>query len=237
MSVAEHLRQIRSTLPPGVTLVAVSKFHPVEALQEAYDAGQRLFGESREQELMAKQKALPADVQWHFIGHLQTNKVKYIAPFISLIQSVDSQRLLDEIDRQGVKNGRFIDCLLEVHIALEESKSGFSVEEVTRLMQENEPAKRWPNVRIRGLMGMATYTDDETQIRREFRTLVALFRQIRNLLCADTTEKAAPFDTLSFGMSDDYAIAIEEGSNMVRIGTHIFGEREYPALPASPATE
>lgn len=235
MSVAENLRQTRSTLPPGVTLVAVSKFHPVEALREAYDAGQRIFGESREQELTAKRKALPDDVEWHFIGHLQTNKVKYIAPFVTLIQSVDSRRLLDEIDRQGAKNGRIIDCLLEVHIAAEESKSGFSAEEAAGLMLETYAAGGWPNVRIRGLMGMATNTDDETQIRREFRTLAALFRQIASEMPADGTGKAAAWDILSFGMSDDYGIAIEEGSNMVRIGTHIFGEREYPA-PQAPMT-
>lgn len=235
MSVAENLRQTRSTLPPGVTLVAVSKFHPVEALKEAYNAGQRIFGESREQELAAKHEALPADAEWHFIGHLQTNKVKYIAPFISLIQSVDSERLLTEINRQGAKNERIIDCLLEVHIAQEESKSGFLPEEVRRLVRDSKPAERWPNVRIRGLMGMATYTDDEVQIRREFRILTSLFRQMTDYLIAGGTKEASYFDTLSFGMSDDYAIAIEEGSNMVRIGTHIFGEREYPA-PQSPTT-
>lgn len=228
MSVAENLRQTRSTLPSGVTLVAVSKFHPVEALREAYDAGQRVFGESREQELTAKHMALPADIEWHFIGHLQTNKVKYIAPFITLIQSVDSERLLNEIDRQGAKNERIIDCLLEIHIACEQSKSGFTPEEASRLMLTNEVAKRWPNVRIRGLMGMATYTDDEAQIRREFQTLTALFRQITDRLAAHRTLEAEYFNLRSFGMSDDYTIAIEEGSNMVRIGTHIFGEREYP---------
>ena len=167
MQVAERIKEVRSELPEGVTLCAVSKYHPIEAVKEAYDAGQRIFGESREQEVRLKWETLPKDIEWHFIGHLQTNKVKYIAPFVSLIQSVDSERLLDEIQKQAAKIGRVIDVLLEVHIAQEKSKSGFDPEELIDLLSDVNIGHRWPNVNLKGIMAMATFTDDETQIRSD----------------------------------------------------------------------
>ena len=222
MSISQNLRQIRSTLQPSVKLVAVSKFHPASALQEAYDAGQRVFGESRAQELTAKQEALPLpDIEWHFIGPLQSNKVKQIAPFIHLIESVDSVKLLDEIQKQAVKNGRTIHVLLEIHIAEEESKQGFSPEECLAFLQ-SDYAAQYPNIRIAGLMGMATLTDNAAMIRREFHGLKELHDRIRREFITDGS-----FTELSMGMSHDYTIAMEEGSTMVRIGSAIFGEREY----------
>lgn len=219
MSVTEQLNQIRSTLPSGITLVAVSKFHPVEMLSEAYAAGQRIFGESREQELKVKHEALPKDIEWHFIGHLQSNKVRAIVPYVHCIQSVDSVHLLEEIERQAARYDRHIDLLLEVHVAQEESKSGFTPAELLALLSEQRPDERWTHCRFRGLMGMATNTDDEAQVRREFRSLRTLFDQARPL--------CPTFDTLSMGMSDDYPIAIEEGCTMVRVGSSIFGPRQY----------
>ncbi len=227
MQVAERIKEVRSELPEGVTLCAVSKYHPIEAVKEAYDAGQRIFGESREQEVRLKWETLPQDIEWHFIGHLQTNKVKYIAPFISLIQSVDSERLLDEIQKQAAKNSRIIDVLLEVHIAQEESKSGFNPDELTQLLASVNIGQRWPNVNLKGIMAMATFTDDETQIRSEFRRLMSYYRQLLEGPLAQQGITAEQFAIRSFGMSEDYKIAIDEGSNMVRIGSHIFGEREY----------
>lgn len=227
MQVAERIKEVRSELPEGVTLCAVSKYHPIEAVKEAYDAGQRIFGESREQEVRLKWETLPKDIEWHFIGHLQTNKVKYIAPFISLIQSVDSERLLDEIQKQAAKIGRVIDVLLEVHIAQEESKSGFDPEELIDLLSDVNIGQRWPNVNMKGIMAMATFTDDETQIRSEFRRLMSYYRQLLEGPLAQQGITAEQFAIRSFGMSEDYKIAIDEGSNMVRIGSHIFGEREY----------
>lgn len=220
MSVADHIRAVRATLPEHVSLVCVSKFHPAAMLQEAYDAGERDFGESRVQELLDKHEALPKDIRWHFIGHLQTNKVRQIVPFISLIHSVDSLRLLDTIDAEAAKIDRVINVLLEVHVAKEESKSGFSLEEAEALAGIIElnhgPAflREYPHVNILGLMGMATHTDDEEQIRKEFATLAGLHRRL--------FERGG---VMSMGMSDDYQIAISEGSNMVRIGSTIFGER------------
>lgn len=225
--ITENLKQVRSDLPSTVRLVAVSKYHPIEAIQEAYEAGQRIFGESKVQELCAKQQVLPADIEWHFIGHLQTNKVKYIAPFVSLIQSVDSERLLDEIQKQAAKNSRVIDVLLEVHIAQEESKSGFNPDELTDLLASVNIGQRWPNVNLKGIMAMATFTDDENQIRNEFRRLMNCYRKLLDGPLAQQGITAEQFVIRSFGMSEDYKIAVAEGSNMVRIGSHIFGEREY----------
>lgn len=227
MQVADRIQEVRRELPEGVTLCAVSKYHPIEAVKEAYEAGQRIFGESREQELRLKWEALPKDIEWHFIGHLQTNKVKYIAPFVSLIQSVDSERLLDEIQKQAAKNSRVIDVLLEVHIAKEESKSGFNPDELTDLLASVNIGQRWPNVNLKGIMAMATFTDDENQIRNEFRRLMTCYRQLLDGPLAQQGITAEQFAIRSFGMSEDYKIAVAEGSNMVRIGSHIFGEREY----------
>ena len=219
-AIPTHIKAIKSTLPESVTLVAVSKFHPAETVLEAYHAGQRIFGESRVQELCAKQEALPADIEWHFIGPLQSNKVKYIAPFITLIHSVDSIKLLQEINRRAQQCGRIIDVLLEFHIAVEESKQGLTWEECTALL-EDETAQNARNIRIRGIMGMATFTDNEQQIREEFRVLKSYFEALKQ----HYFQTADHFDILSMGMSDDYSIAIEEGSTMVRIGSKIFGVR------------
>ena len=227
MQVADRIQEVRRELPEGVTLCAVSKYHPIEAVKEAYEAGQRIFGESREQELRLKWEALPKDIEWHFIGHLQTNKVKYIAPVVSLIQSVDSERLLDEIQKQAAKNSRVIDVLLEVHIAQEESKSGFNPDELTDLLASVNIGQRWPNVNLKGIMAMATFTDDENQIRNEFHRLMTCYRQLLDGPLAQQGITAEQFAIRSFGMSEDYKIAVAEGSNMVRIGSHIFGEREY----------
>lgn len=222
MRIAENIRQMKASLPAGVTLVAVSKFHPVEALREAYDAGQRVFGESRAQELVAKRKALPEDIEWHFIGPLQSNKVKDIVPFVRLIHSIDSRKLLEEVDKQARKHDRVVDVLLEIHVAREESKHGFTPEECEALLGD-EAVARLEHVRVRGLMAMASLTDDERLIREEFRTVRELFEKLRDGVCRDN----AGFTVLSMGMSHDYPIAIEEGSTMIRVGTHIFGEREY----------
>lgn len=227
MQIADRIQEVRRELPEGVTLCAVSKYHPIEAVKEAYEAGQRIFGESREQEVRLKWEALPKDIEWHFIGHLQTNKVKYIAPFVSLIQSVDSERLLDEIQKQAAKNSRVIDVLLEVHIAQEESKSGFNPDELTDLLASVNIGQRWPNVNLKGIMAMATFTDDENQIRNEFHRLMTCYRQLLDGPLAQQGITAEQFAIRSFGMSEDYKIAVAEGSNMVRIGSHIFGEREY----------
>lgn len=219
MSVKTQIAELHATLPSGVTLVAVSKFHPIEALQEAYDAGQRIFGESRPQEMCAKQPLLPIDVEWHMIGHLQTNKVKHIAPFVSLIHSVDSERLVAEIDRQAAKCGRVIDILFEVHLAEDESKSGWDEGEL-RAFLASDKMKEFNNVRVRGLMTIGTLTDDIELNKREFCALKALFEELR-------PQFGAEFNTLSMGMTSDYREAIECGSTMVRIGSKIFGERVY----------
>ncbi|MCD7915906.1 MAG: YggS family pyridoxal phosphate-dependent enzyme [Tannerellaceae bacterium] len=221
MSITRNITQFYESLPLGVTLIAVSKFHPVDALREAYDAGQRVFGESRVQELTAKQKELPQDIEWHFIGTLQTNKVKDIAPFIHMIHSVDSLKLLQEINKQAIKNNQIIRVLLEVHIAREESKHGFSPQECLDFCKSREWEKL-ENIRICGLMSMATYTENEKVIRDEFSTLSHLFTKLKKTIFLHTP----CFKELSMGMSHDYQIAIEEGSTMVRIGTSIFGERE-----------
>ena len=240
--ITENLDKVRASIPEGVTLVAVSKYHPVEALQEAYDAGQRIFGESRENELRTKVEALPNDIEWHFIGHLQTNKVKYIAPVVSLIHSIDSERLLDEVEKQAVRfqderKQRFADrpaladgripVLLQLHVAQEETKSGFAPEELHALLASVNIAERWPHVRLCGLMGMASFVDDEEQWRQEFRRITACHQALLAEPLAEQGITADQFSALSFGMSEDYHVAIEEGSNMVRVGTAIFGERKY----------
>lgn len=217
-----HLREVRSRLPEGVCLVAISKYHPVEYLQAAYEEGQRVFGESHEQELRQKVEVLPNDIQWHFIGHLQTNKVKYIAPYVSMIEAVDSLKLLKEIEKQGAKNNRVIDVLLELHIAEEETKYGLTLDACRQLIEEGE----WRNmahVRICGLMMMASYVEDEAQIRQEFRSAHNFFDEVKQRYFAESPY----FTQRSWGMSHDYPIAVEEGSTMVRVGTAIFGPRVY----------
>ena len=233
IDIGARLQKIRSTLPPSICLVAVSKFHPVEMLEEAYRCGQRDFGESRVQELLVKRQALPNDVKWHFIGHLQTNKVRQIVPFIHLIHSIDSTRLLDEIERQAVLCGRTkIDVLLEVHVAQEESKSGFTPDELLSLIQTHNLSQRWSHIHFRGLMGMATFTQDEDQIAAEFRKIVSLMQEVVQRF--EECEELYQFDILSFGMSEDYPIAIAEGSNMLRLGSAIFGTRVPVSATSSP---
>jgi pyridoxal phosphate enzyme (YggS family) len=219
-NIRDRISAIRSSLPGGVRLVAVSKFHSAETVMKAYTAGQRIFSENRVQELVEKCILLPCDIEWHFTGTLQTNKVKYIAPFISMIQSVDSVKLLREIDSQAEKNGRIINVLIEVHIAQEESKHGFSPETCEPFFS-GDMSKLFPHVKICGLMGMATFTDDARQVEREFEKLRRLFETVRALPQTDRTV----FKELSMGMSDDYKLAIKQGSTMIRIGTAIFGER------------
>ncbi|RHJ85314.1 YggS family pyridoxal phosphate-dependent enzyme [Parabacteroides sp. AM08-6] len=222
MSITQNITRLKESLPADVTLVAVSKFHPVEALKEAYDAGQRIFGESRAQELVAKQKQLPGDIEWHFIGPLQSNKVKDIAPFIHTIQSIDSLKLLHEVNKQAARCKRVIRVLLEIHVAEEESKHGFSPEECRQLLQSGVLAE-FPNVCVSGLMGMATNTEDIALIGREFHLLYTLFCDLKVLYFKESND----FRELSMGMSHDYPLAIREGSTMIRVGTGIFGEREY----------
>lgn len=220
--IKEALESIYKELPSTVKLVAVSKFNPVEAVREAYDAGQRIFGESRPQELAVKVPLLPDDIRWHFIGHLQTNKLKMVVPYVSMIESVDSEKLLLEINKFAVARGMKVNCLLEVFIAEEESKQGFSDEEVKGLLAR---LKETPleGITICGLMGMATFTEDTDKIRREFLHLATLFNSIKEGYGADFPA----FTELSMGMSGDYKIAVECGSTMVRIGTRIFGARKY----------
>ncbi len=216
----EHILNILHQLPANVTLVAVTKTRPVEVLQQAYDLGLRDFGENRVQEMIEKQAVLPDDIRWHQIGHLQTNKVKSIAPFVHLVHSVDSLRLLEEINRQALKYNRTIDCLLQIFIATEESKFGLDENEVTGIL-ENELLKSLTNIRICGLMGMASFSDDLSLVRSEFAGLKQLFLMLKQ----DYFSNSSDFSILSMGMSGDYLIAIEEGSTMVRIGTALFGER------------
>ena len=222
MGIAENIIHINEELPSTVRLVAVSKFNPVEAIKEAYDAGQRIFAESRPQEMFQKVQQLPHDIQWHFIGHLQTNKLKMVLPYASLVHSVDSERLLQEISKFAAKNSIQVKCLLEVFIAQEESKQGFSEEELFALLNrlEQDPL---PGISVCGLMGMASFVDDPEQIRSEFRTLNRIFEKVKEKYVSTLPE----FEELSIGMSGDYKIAIEEGSTLVRIGTSIFGARNY----------
>ena len=223
MSISSILSSIKTDLPDHVRLVAVSKFHPVEMIEEAYHAGQRIFGENHVQEMTQKHELLPKDIEWHFIGHLQTNKVKYIAPFVSLIHSVDSFKLLKEINKQAEKSQRVISCLLQIHIAQEETKFGFSFDECRSMLQEEE-WKTLTHVQLCGVMGMATFTDDVQEVRNEFRSLKKFFDEIKENYFSNNDA----FHEISMGMTDDYPIAIEEGSTLIRIGTKIFGERVYP---------
>ena len=222
MDIQKNIKEVLTQLPPHVRLVAVSKFHPNEAIEAAYAGGQRIFGESREQELSLKQAALPKDIEWHFIGHLQTNKVKYIAPYIAMIDAVDSYKLLAEINRQAEKCGRTIPCLLEIHIAEEDTKYGFTFDTCRQMLEEGN-WKQLKNVTISGVMGMATNTEDESEIRREFARLHEFFNELK------TTHfnGCETFREISMGMSHDYLLAIKEGSTMVRVGSKIFGERVY----------
>jgi pyridoxal phosphate enzyme (YggS family) len=216
MSVANNLSDLKKKIPPGVSLVAVSKTKPAEEIIKAYNAGQRIFGENKVQELCDKRPLLPPDIAWHLIGHLQTNKVKYIAPFISVIHAVDSLKLLKEINKEAIKNNRTIDCLLQIYIAEEETKFGLSYTEAEQLLDSVE-FRKMENVRIIGLMGMATNTENEAQIRKEFDSIAGFFNRLK--------QNHPAFSILSIGMSSDYKIAIEAGSNMIRVGSLIFGER------------
>lgn len=209
-------------VPSDVTLIAVSKTKPVSDLQEAYDAGQRIFGENKALEMRDKYQELPKDIQWHFIGHLQTNKIKYIAPFVTLIHSIDSLSLLEAVNKEALKNDRVIDCLLQFHIAQEDTKFGLDIDEAKQLL-ESENYKNQKNIRIVGVMGMATFTDEVTQIRNEFKTLKDIFDFLKVNYFKDNDS----FKEISMGMSDDYLIAIEEGATMVRVGSKIFGARNY----------
>ncbi|GMN09103.1 YggS family pyridoxal phosphate-dependent enzyme [Croceitalea sp. MTPC9] len=218
MSIIENLEEITKSISKKVTLVAVSKTKPNGDILEAYDAGHRVFGENKVQEMTKKWETLPKDIQWHMIGHLQRNKVKYMAEFVSLIHGVDSFRLLREINKQGAKCNRAIPCLLQMHIAEEDTKFGLDQTELEEIVN-SEDFKAMQHVEIKGLMGMATYTDDESQIRKEFKSLKRVFENLKKIL--------PKIDTLSMGMSGDYKIAIEEGSTMVRIGSSIFSARNY----------
>lgn len=219
MSIAQNLLKIKSTLPSNLTLVAVSKTKPIADLMEAYDAGQRIFGENKIQEMAEKWEAMPKDIEWHMIGHVQTNKVKFMAPFVSLIHGVDSLKLLEEINKQAQKNNRIIDCLLQIYIAEEESKFGLDEEELSEILS-SETFQEMKNIRIVGLMGMATFTDNQNQIKKEFTNLKSIFDNLQ--LRKDAINRVS---TLSMGMSGDYQLAIECGSTMVRIGSSIFGGR------------
>ncbi|MGB1448377.1 MAG: YggS family pyridoxal phosphate-dependent enzyme [Flavobacteriaceae bacterium] len=218
MKIAENLHHILGTIPKDVSLVAVSKTKPEEDLLAAYNAGQRIFGENKIQEMTRKYEALPKDIQWHMIGHVQSNKVKYMAPYVALIHGVDREKLLKEIDKQAAKNNRIIDCLLQLHIAKEETKFGLDSAELSQIIA-NTKAGAYPNVRLVGLMGMATFTSNQDQIRAEFATLKNHFDH--------TASQLEHCRILSMGMSGDYPIAIEEGSTMIRVGSKIFGERNY----------
>lgn len=217
MSIAQNYQNIISQLPQNVKLVAVSKNHPSEKIKEVYDLGQKVFGENKVQELLEKQPVLPNDIEWHLIGHLQTNKVKYIAGFVAMIESVDSEKLLKEIDKEAAKNNRKINVLLQVKIAKEETKFGLTIDEAKAIFEEYL-LETFPNIEIKGLMGMASFVDDESQIREEFSILKNLFDELSQL---------KPLETLSMGMSGDFPLAIESGSNSVRVGSAIFGERHY----------
>ena len=222
MSIQTNLKETLATLPPHVRLVAVSKFHPNEALQEAYDAGQRIFGESKVQEMTQKYESLPKDIEWHFIGHLQTNKIKYMAPYVAMIHGVDSFKLLAEIDKQAAKEGRCIPCLLQIHIAQEETKFGFTFDECREMLRQGE-WKNLSHVAISGVMGMATNTDNDEQIKKEFQSLRSFFQEIKQGFFSEDSA----FKEISMGMSDDYPLAIEYGSTLIRIGSRIFGNRNY----------
>ena len=220
--IKENLDIIRATVPSDVTLIAVSKTKPVSDLQEAYDAGQRIFGENKALEMRDKHQSLPSDIQCHFIGHLQTNKIKYIASFVTLIHAIDSLSLLEAVNKEAVKNNRVIDCLLQFHIAQEDTKFGLDIEEAKALL-ESDSFKDLKNINICGVMGMATFTDNTVQVRNEFKTLKNIFDSLKENYFKDNEA----FKEISMGMSDDYTIAIEEGATMVRVGSKIFGLRNY----------
>ena len=220
--IGERIKEIQNELPAGVRLVAVSKFHPNEAIEEAYRAGQRIFGESKVQEMTAKYESLPKDIEWHFIGHLQTNKVKYIVPYVALIHGIDSFKLLAEVDKQAAKAGLTVNCLLQLHIAREENKFGFSFDECRQMLADGE-WRQLEHIRLCGLMGMATNTENVEQIREEFRSLSNFFQEVKAAWFADDEA----FCELSMGMSHDYHEAIAAGSTLVRVGSKIFGERIY----------
>lgn len=220
--IKENLNIVRATVPSNVTLIAVSKTKPVSDLQEAYDAGQRIFGENKALEMRDKHQVLPEDIKWHFIGHLQTNKIKYIAPFVTLIHAIDSLSLLEAVNKEAVKNNRIIDCLLQFHIAQEDTKFGLDIEEAKALL-ESDSFKNLKNINICGVMGMATFTDNAAQVRCEFKSLKNIFDALKEEYFKDNDS----FKEISMGMSDDYPIAIEEGATMVRVGSKIFGARNY----------
>lgn len=221
-AIANEITKIKSSLPATTRLIAVSKTKPVEDLQQAYDAGQRVFGENKALEMRDKHEVLPNDIQWHFIGHLQTNKIKYIISYVSLIHSIDSCNLLNEVNIAAVKKDRVVDCLLQFHIADEDTKYGLSFDEAQVLLNSPE-YKAMNNIRIVGVMGMATFTDNKDQIRQEFRNLKSIFDRLKEQYFADNDS----FKEISMGMSDDYPIAIEEGSTLIRVGSAIFGKRNY----------
>ena len=225
--ITEEIHNITQALPAGVRLVAISKYHPSEAIREAYAAGQRLFGESHAQELQRKHQELQdLDVEWHFIGHLQTNKVKYLAPYVSLIHSVDSPHLLAEINKQAQKAGRTVRCLLQLHVAQEETKFGFTPDEALAFLDE-ESWREMQGIQLVGAMAMATNTDDTVRFREDFRCARRFFEQARRDYFPPTPDGTSPFCELSMGMSDDWHIAVDEGSTLIRIGTQIFGQRQY----------
>lgn len=222
MSITDNIKEVLNTIPETVKLIAVSKFHSNEDILEAYNAGQRVFGESKAQELKSKQEELPKDIEWHFIGHLQTNKIKYISSYISLIHSVDSFKLLSNIDKEAKKVNRVIPCLLQLHVAEEETKFGFTFDEVYKLLESGQ-YKELVNIKLVGIMGMASNTDDLTQVQREFKELHNSFSKLKK----DFFSGDESFKEISMGMSHDYSIAIQEGSTMVRVGSKIFGDRVY----------
>lgn len=230
MNIPKHIASIRATLPTGVTLVCVSKFHSIEAIMEAYACGERNFGESRVQELLTKHESLPKDIRWHFIGHLQTNKVKQIIPFVDLIHSVDSLRLLEVINREAEKIQRRVKVLLEVHVAKEESKSGFHAEDLSLLIHQSSIFIDYPWVEICGVMGMATNTEDEREWRRCFSKIKSIANQLSSTTLWASSNSQNDRPIISMGMSDDYKVALEEGSNMLRIGSTIFGARNYEQI-------
>ena len=216
------MEKIRATVPEGVTLVAVSKTKPISNLQEAYDAGQRVFGENYPQEMRDKHEVLPQDIQWHFIGHLQTNKIKYIIPYVTLIHSIDTANLLEAVNKEAKKHDRVVDCLLQFHIALEETKFGLDLDEARQLL-DSEAFKQMENVRICGVMGMGTFTDNMDEVRKEFKHLKSIFETLKKDYFANQPQ----FKEISMGMSEDYPIAIEEGATLIRVGSKIFGARVY----------
>lgn len=220
--IKENLEKIRATVPEGVTLVAVSKTKPISDLQEAYDAGQRVFGENYPQEMRDKHEVLPQDILWHFIGHLQTNKIKYIIPYVTLIHSIDTANLLEAVNKEAKKHNRVVDCLLQFHIALEETKFGLDLDEARQLL-DSEAFKQMENVRICGVMGMGTFTDNMDEVRKEFKHLKSIFETLKK----DYFASQPQFKEISMGMSEDYPIAIEEGATLIRVGSKIFGARVY----------